>query len=46
LADGTMVLAQMPTAHVQELAVGDQVTVQVLPVPALASRAPKLGSTS
>ena len=38
LADGTLVLAQMPTGPVAELAVGDAVTVQVLPVPALATR--------
>jgi len=38
LADGTLVLAQMPTGPVAELAVGDSVTVQVLPVAALATR--------
>lgn len=39
LADGTLVLAQMPTSQVQELAVGDAVTVKVLPAPALATAA-------
>jgi len=38
LGDGTLVLAQMPTGAVAELAVGDAVTVQVLPVAALATR--------
>jgi len=38
LADGTLVLAQMPTGPVAELSVGDAVTVQVLPVAALATR--------
>ncbi len=37
LADGTLVLAQMPTSQVQDLAVGDAVTVKVLPAPALAT---------
>ena len=37
LADGTLVLAQMPTSQVSDLQVGDQVTVAVLPTPALAT---------
>ena len=38
LTDGTLVLAQMPTSQVSDLQVGDQVTVTVLPTPALATK--------
>jgi putative spermidine/putrescine transport system ATP-binding protein len=37
LADGTLVLAQLPTDRISALAVGDEVTVGVQPVRALAT---------